>query len=286
MNLDYVTSLRFSPTEQSYDCRDSALYAMALGMGSDPLDEDELPYVYEGRQQPAVPSQCVTLGWQPFWQDDPAADIDWVKILHGEMGFVLHQPLPVQGRVLTQHRLCAVQDKGLQRGAILHFEHDISDATTGALMATLRSLQFLRGDGGCGSFGTPPETSEPMPEQTALTGLTDYKTLPQAALLYRLASRDWMPIHADPGVARQAGFDRPISHGLNTMGMACRAILKHVLPGHPERLKAVSVRFVQPAFPGDTLRVEWVEQAQRIRFTVRALERNVLVLDRGDALWA
>ena len=48
MNLDYVTSLRFAPTEQSYDWRDSALYAMALGMGSDPLDEDELPYVYEG----------------------------------------------------------------------------------------------------------------------------------------------------------------------------------------------------------------------------------------------
>jgi acyl dehydratase len=286
MNLDYVTSLRFAPTEQSYDWRDSALYAMALGMGSDPLDEDELPYVYEGRQQQVVPSQCVTLGWQPFWQDDPAASIDWVKILHGEMGFVLHQPLPVQGRVLTEHRLCAVEDKGPQRGAILHFEHGIRDAVTSAPLATLRSLQFLRGDGGCGSFGAPLDTNEPMPEQAAATGFKDYKTLPQAALLYRLASRDWMPIHADPAVAMQAGFDRPISHGLNTMGIACRALLKHVLPGHPERLKAMSVRFVQPAFPGDTLRVGWIEQGRRFRFTVRALERDVLVLDRGDARWA
>lgn len=285
MNLEYVRSLHFEPTEQTYDWRDSALYALALGMGSDPLDEDELPYVYEGRGLCAVPSQCMTLGWQPFWQDDPATGIDWVRILHGEMGFTLHQSLPVLARVRARHRLCAVEDKGPQRGAILHFEHRISDAVSGGLLATLRSLQFLRGDGGCGSHGTPPETSAPMPLQEVPTGHVDYATFPQAALLYRLASRDWMPIHADPTVARQAGFERPISHGLNTMGLACRAILKHFLPGQPQRLKALSVRFVQPAFPGETIRIEWFEQGDRLRFRARALERNVLVLDRGDAQW-
>lgn len=286
MNLNYVTSLRFAPTEQRYDWRDSALYAMALGMGSNPLDEDELSYVYEGRGQQVVPSQCVTLGWQPFWQDDLATGIDWVRILHGEMGFVLHQPLPVQGVVRTEHRLCAVEDKGPDRGALLHFEHQVLDANTGELLATLRSLQFLRGDGGCGSSGLPPQTSAPMPTHDAFTGHVDYATLPQSALLYRLASRDWMPIHADPTVARQAGFGQPISHGLNTMGLACRAILKHFLPGQPERLKALSVRFVQPALPGDTIRIEWLEQGQQVRFRARALERDVLVLDRGDAHWA
>ena len=47
---------RFAPVIQSYDGRDSVLYALSLGIGDDPLDEDELPYVYEGRAPRAVPS--------------------------------------------------------------------------------------------------------------------------------------------------------------------------------------------------------------------------------------
>ena len=66
MNLDFVRQLKFEPITQNYDARDSALYALSLGMGDDPLDEDELLYVYEGRGPLAVPSQCVTLCWAPF----------------------------------------------------------------------------------------------------------------------------------------------------------------------------------------------------------------------------
>ena len=49
MNVDYVRGLKFAPIVQDYDASDSALYALSLGIGSDPTDEDELPYVYEGR---------------------------------------------------------------------------------------------------------------------------------------------------------------------------------------------------------------------------------------------
>ncbi|MGD5463786.1 MaoC/PaaZ C-terminal domain-containing protein, partial [Xanthomonas citri pv. citri] len=80
--------------------------------------------------------------------------------------------------------------------------------------------------------------------------LIDYPTSGQEALLYRLASHDYMPIHADPQLARSAGFKRPISHGLNTLGIACRAILKHTQPTAAHRLRAMAVRFVSPAFPG------------------------------------
>ena len=285
MNLDHVISRRFAPTEQSYDWRDCALYALALGMASDPLDEYELPYVYEGMSQCAVPSQCVTLGWQPFWQNDPAAGIDWPRILHGEISFDLHQALPLQATVQVAHRLCAVEDKGAKRGAVLYSEHRVSDLTSGAALATVRDAQFLRGDGGCGNAGSVPLICAPLPVLTKPTWQIDYATAPQAALLYRLASRDLMPLHADPSLARQAGFDRPISHGLATMGLACRAILRHCLPGQSERLEHLAVRFVQPAFPGETIRIELYEQGDGLRFRARALERDVLVLDRGEARW-
>jgi acyl dehydratase len=91
-----------------------------------------------------------------------------------------------------------------------------------------------------------------------------------------------MPIHADPVIARDAGFDKPISHGLNTMGLACRAILKRFAPGRPERLEAMAVRFVAPAYPGDTIRIEMFAGGDAIRFRAWAVERHVLVLDRGE----
>jgi acyl dehydratase len=91
-----------------------------------------------------------------------------------------------------------------------------------------------------------------------------------------------MPIHADPEIARAAGFERPISHGLNTFGLACRAILKRFAPSAPDRLRSMSARFANPALPGDTIRVELYGDNDRVRFRARALERNILVLDRGE----
>lgn len=283
MNLQHVIERRFAPDEQRYDWRDAALYALALGMGSDPLDEDELLYAYEGREQRAVPSQCMTLGWPAFWHSDPATGIDWVNILHGEERFELHRPLPLNAAVRATHRIHAVVDKGVGRGALIYFGTELADAATGEPIATLRATQFLRGDGGCGSHGTPPPEVLPLRAGAAPSAVAEYRTMPQAALLYRLVSRDYMPIHADPVVARRAGFERPISHGLNTMGLACRAILKHFSPRQPERLTSMFVRFVQPAYPGETIRVEMFDEgAGRVRFRAFAVERNVLVLDRGE----
>jgi hypothetical protein len=282
MNLDHVLSRRFEPVEQTYDWRDAALYALGLGMGDDPLDEDELLYVFEGRAQRAAPSMCVTLGWPPFWHAEPAAGIAWTQILHGEQFFDLHRPMPLQASIRAEHRIRAVEDKGPGRGALIYFDTEIANAESGERLASLRSTQFLRGDGGCGGHGAPPPGAPPLRADASPTATVDYRTVPQAALLYRLVSRDFMPIHADPIVARSAGFERPISHGLNTMGLACRAILKRYAPRRPERLRSMSVRFVRPAFPGETIRVELFDEGETIRFRAKALERGVLVLDRGE----
>jgi len=280
VNLDYVRGLKFAPIVQRYDARDSALYALSLGMGSDPTDEDELPYVYEGRGPLAVPSQCVTLCWPPFWHREPAADIAWRRILHGEQRFVLHRPVPAEALVEAEHRVIALVDKG-DRGAVLYTGHDLKDPATGAPLADMTAAEFLRDDGGAGGFGEAPTLTRPLGDGARFIAAYDYKTPTQAALLYRQASRDYMPIHADPDIAREAGFERPISHGLNTFGLACRAALKHFAPRRPERLASMSVRFVAPAYPGETIRIELIDDGG-VRFRARAVERDVLVLDRGE----
>ena len=280
MNLDYIRDLTFAPLVQRYDARDSALYALSLGMGQDPLDEDELPYVYEGRAPLAVPSQCVTLCWPPFWHKDPETRIAWRRILHGEQSFSLVRPLAVEGRVRAEHRILAVDDKGADRGAVVHTGRDLIDAATGEPLASLRLTEVLRGDGG--GFGTPLTLTRPLDESARPAAVCDFRTSAQAALLYRQASRDHMPVHADPDVARDAGFDRPISHGLNTFGLACRAVLKRFAPRRPEAIASMATRFAAPAFPGDTIRIEMFETPVGLRFRGLALERSVLVLDRGE----
>jgi len=282
MNLDYVKTLAFAPIEQCYDARDSALYALSLGMGDDPLDEDELPYVYEGRGALAVPSQCVTLAWPPFWHREPETGIAWRRILHGEQSFRLLRPLGNAGRVSAHTRIFAARDMG-PRGAILYTGRDLCDGESGEPIAELRSAEFLRDDGGCGGFGESLQLTRPLDEPAKRSAVVDYRTSTQAALLYRQASRDYMPVHADPDIARAAGFTRPISHGLNTFGLACRAILKSYAPRRPGRVVALSARFAAPAYPGDTIRVELFETAGRLRFRATAVEREVRVLDRGEA---
>ena len=62
-----------------------------------------------------------------------------------------------------------------------------------------------------------PAPPERAPDESVLL-----PTLPQQALLYRL-NGDLNPVHAVPRMAREAGFDRPILHGLCTTAWRPRA---------------------------------------------------------------
>lgn len=280
MNLEAVRNYRITPTEHSYTRRDSMLYALGLGYGSDPLDPAQLAFVYENDLK-TVPSICCVLAHPGFWAKDPVLGFNWLKMLHGEQSFQIHRPIPPEGTVVGSYSIDAVEDKGADRGAVLHQSKTLHDKQSGELLATVKSVLFLRADGGCGGFGDIPPQPEALPKD-APSQHCDIPTLPQSALIYRL-SGDYNPIHADPTAASKAGFERPILHGLCTFGVATRAILSTFAAGAPERLTSLSVRFSSPVYPGETIRTEFFRSGARIQFRARALERNVVVLDRGSA---
>jgi acyl dehydratase len=203
-------------------------------------------------------------------------------MLHGEQSFEIATPIPPEGTVVGTYEIVAVEDKGEGKGAILHMVKKLSDKGSGTLLATVRSVLFLRGDGGCGGFGNVPGQAAPLPDGSP-TDVTDIATLPQSALIYRL-SGDYNPIHVDPEAATKAGFERPILHGLCTLGIATRAILSRFANGASGRLRSLSLRFSRPVFPGETIRTEFFASGGAIRFRSRALERDVVVLDRGMAV--
>ena len=280
MNLEKLRSLKLAPTEQRYGAHDTILYALGLGYGADPLDPDQLKFVYEQGLQ-ALPSMYNVLAPGPFWLMDPELEVNWPKVLHGEQSLEVFRPLAPEGHVRADYRIAAIEDKGAERGAVLHLEKLVHDMADGTLMAKVDAVIYLRGDGGHGGFGTPgpavPAVAEREPDL-----IVDIPTLPQAALIYRL-SGDFNPIHAWPEAARMGGLDRPILHGLCTKGIAARALIQALCDNQPERLKAMSVRFSQPVYPGETIRVEIFRERDGIAFRCRVVERDVIVINRGHA---
>jgi acyl dehydratase len=280
VNIDALKTFRLPPIEHRYSAKDSILYALGLGFGDRPVDPTHLQFVYENGLK-AVPSACVFLAHPGFWITAPSLEIDWIKLLHGEQSFDILQPLPSEGHVRGEYEIVAVEDKGVERGAVLHLLKRLFDVNTGTQIAAVTSVYLLRGDGGHGSFGIPPSPPAPIPER-APDIVCDIRTLPQSALIYRL-SGDWNPIHADPAAAVRAGFPQPILHGLCSMGIATRALIETVAHGEPEKVRGVSLRFSKPVIPGETVRMEIFRTSDIVRFRARAVERDVVVLDRGSA---
>ncbi|RYF41156.1 MAG: 3-alpha,7-alpha,12-alpha-trihydroxy-5-beta-cholest-24-enoyl-CoA hydratase [Comamonadaceae bacterium] len=286
MAIDYhrLKNWAFPGVRQRYTEKDSMLYALGLGFGMNPTDEAELRFVYE-KNLLAMPTMAVVLGYPGFWMQDPAAGIDWTRLLHGEQRLRMHAPLPATGEIIGRTRVRSVTDKGAGKGAIVVAERTVSDAASGTLIATLEVVTFCRGDGGYSASGQPSDPLDgappAMPDSPPQV-VCDLPTRPEMALIYRL-SADPNPLHADPAVARAAGFERPILHGLATYGVAARAILKTCCADQPERLKTVNLRFTAPVYPGETLRTEMWQADGLVRFRARVLERDLVVLNNGVA---
>jgi acyl dehydratase len=68
--------------------------------------------------------------------------------------------------------------------------------------------------------------------------------------LFAAASGDHNPLHLDAEVARAAGFERPVVHGMLTMACVARLFTRTFGPG---ALRELQARFVGVAKCGDTL---------------------------------
>jgi acyl dehydratase len=281
MPIDYDTlkNWAFAPVEQTYSEKDTMLYALGVGVGADPLDEGQLGFVFEERDLVALPTMAAVLGTPGFWLRDPATGVNWKHVLHGEQGIEWHRPLPAAATVLAQTRVTQIIDKGAGRPALIYTEREIRDSHTGETLATLSSTTVARGEGGFG--GPTPAQPQPhrLPER-APDVVCDLPTAPQAALVYRL-SGDPNPLHADPVVARAAGFDAPILHGLCTFGVAGHAVLRTCCDYDPSRFRSMKLRFSAPVYPGEQIRTEIWQDGNVVSFRARVLERDVTVLDNG-----
>jgi len=283
LNDTAVRNRDFGRIVQTYAQRDTMLYALGIGMGADPLDEGELRFVYEKDLQ-ALPTMATVLGSPGFWWKDPALGADWVKLVHGEQDLQLFQPLPTAATVVAANRVVSITDKGEGKGAIAVIERELRDQATDALIARGRIVSFLRGDGGYSQHGgrsdPGPESLAAVPDRASDIEVS-LPTLERQALIYRL-SGDYNILHADPAVARAAGFSRPILHGLCTYGMAAHALLRTACRYDASCIRRMAVRFTAPVMPGETVRFQfWDAGAGKFHLRASVDSRNAVVLNNG-----
>ena len=237
------------PTIYEWSDRDTLLYALGVGAGT-----DDLAFTTENSHD--IPQQvlptfavicCMGFGAAPL-----VGNFNWGKLLHGSQEIRLSAPLPPSGALSVVAEVADIQDKGEGKNAIIMLRARGSDPETGAQIAETLTTLVIRGDGGFGGRpGQRPSAPQfPDREPDARIALP---TREDQALLYRL-SGDRNPLHSDPWFARQlAGFPKPILHGLCTYGFAGRALLGELAGGDATKLTAIAARFSSPVFPGETL---------------------------------
>ncbi len=274
---DEVISRRADDVPFSYTDTQMLLYNLSVGMGRDPYDENELPYVFEQPALKVVPTAAAVLGGggANLLQ---GIDIDWNKVLHGEQRLKLHRAIPPAAELLGNSRIAEVVDKGPEKGAILTLQMDVRLAD-GEPLYTMENVIFMRGNGGCGGPAKSAATPHVVPEREPdLVHVSE--TRPDQALLYRL-NGDRNPLHAEPAFAARAGFPKPILHGLCSYGIACRAVLASVCDYDPARLRSFDVRFTSPVFPGETIHTDiWVD-GNIVSFRCRVAQRDIVLINNG-----
>ena len=243
MTLDLSSVGAKAEHTSRYDWRDTALYALALGAGT-----DDLAFL---RNQPApavLPTYGVIPAFEPVFDVITQTGANLVQLLHTAQRTEQVSPFPAQGHLLTTATLRGLWDMKVGAMALV----DTETSVDGQLCARTTWELLLRGEGGFGGERPPSLPRTRVPKDSSILFEETVETLPQQALLYRLTG-DINPIHSDPDVAKAAGFDRPILHGLCTYGIAARAALKNLANNDPQRFLSFEARFAKVVMPGDTL---------------------------------
>ena len=275
INYEEIMSMTSENIEVSYTDKDSILYSLGVGLGNDPMNLDELKFVYENSQI-ALPSMATN-----FQYHSPLllkTNINFIMVVHGEQRLSVTNPLPVSGDFITNAKVIGCYDKGPGKGAIIEVETTVNLKKDNTEICKLVSTTFARGDGG---FGGP---ESPKKELVRPEGKPDYvheiNTKPDQALIFRL-SGDYNPLHSDPNFAKSAGFERPILHGMCTYGIACRSIIESVCDRNVKKLKRFDCRFSSPVYPGETIVTEMWKDGNNVYYQRKVKERDKMVIKNG-----
>ena len=115
LNLDAIGE-KIGPIERDYNWKDVVLYALGVGAGF-----HELHFVYEDRLK-VIPSFSIASIFEFLAETAVKANVDLSGILHGEQDIIFHNPIPTEGKLITEGRVTHIYDKGKEKGALVMSE--------------------------------------------------------------------------------------------------------------------------------------------------------------------
>lgn len=309
----------------SYNTRDCVLYAISVGFGSEMNHyANDLRFLNdEDPNFTVVPAFAAALVFwasteshrishlplfpPPLMQSmgllppgslkEGSQQINSLPVIHTWQSLKFHQRLPSShrkqvGPLDLQRKFLAVEPKSI--GTFVTTQTSIQH--NGMLIATLSSQELI--------MGLKRDAAIPLTRNRTITHsrrshiLQDrdpdfqlhHQVATNQAILYRLASGDSNQIHVDPNTLpslfrAKEGPQRPLLHGLCTMGIATRAVLTFAKQlGIHEELSYLEGRFTQPVFLTDSLLVKvWKTKSREFQFLVIKRECKTSVLDQGYA---
>ena len=279
LDTEKLLSYSIPQTHDDYDPRDAIIYALGVGAGlTSEIDETSL--IFERGLQ-VLPTMALVLGTPGFWAMDPATGLDWLSILHGEQRLKIHAPLETAGTLIGSTKVTDIADKGPGKPALIRAKKEVR-TLSGLLVAETSEIWFIQGAGGFGGERSlPAEPQFPIPDRDPDLEVVLPTCLAQAAI-YRL-SGDRNPLHIDPETAASVGFDRPILHGLGTMGIVARALIHGACGGVAASLREMNVRFTAPVYPGDDIHTHIWQDGDTLHFPAFRNGTQERVIDNGFA---
>lgn len=155
INYEELMAMKNFGQKYCYEDREVMLYAYAIGMGADPLDEKELAFINEATKTPRPLKVVPTFASVAAWGADPG-EMKFNKSVAGERDITFHKPLASAAHGTADSSVLAIYDKGKERGAVVRYQ-TVLKSNDGEPLATVVAALFARGDGG---FGGPLTASQ------------------------------------------------------------------------------------------------------------------------------
>ena len=138
MAIDYekLLSLPIPEVEHAYTDKDAMLYALGVGLGIPGEGDGESTGQSSSnsstkRTSRFCPPTRRCLAIPAFGCANLDTGIDWVRLVNGEQGVVLHRPLKPTDSVIGRTRIVEVIDKGEGKGALVYTERKVTDRDSG-----------------------------------------------------------------------------------------------------------------------------------------------------------
>lgn len=266
---------KFKPSARFVEPADMVAYAKAV-------DDENPRYVGESGEEPQVGAPLLSV--RPLFEAleeaiaDDELDADLVNLVHGEQEMEFFDVLRPWDLVAPRGEIDSVVEKSSGwlvnvRQWLMRDGEKVVEANSGLF---IRNPEASKSGKKGGDDDGGDERPEPVYTEQQVVG-------DDQPIRYAEASGDMNPIHTDRDVAKSAGFDDIILHGLCTMAFAARAAVDGVLDGEVEKLGRMKVRFAKPVLPGTELTTRiWEADGESDYAFDMVDEDGEQVLERGE----